>query len=178
MYIPYVVAIWKRKIAPHPFGNIIWGLISLTEALLALINHSGLSGAGVLLISGLICMLQAGVVLVHEKMKHIDKADWFIFTVAVLSIVAWIILKQPLLALTLILFADLSGLIPSLRKIQNAPFCDSAWLWLIKGGTNALAFLAITHYSLLTTLPSIFWTICNTLGGCYILYKQKRAIKL
>lgn len=113
-YVPYYRDILRHKTHPHIYS---WGLWSILTALLAILQIKGGAGAAawVTIVVGLLC---AGVVALSFRIgnKDITKSDTGVAALSLLALVFWLVADQPVLAMTLVVLADVLAFVPTIRK--------------------------------------------------------------
>ena len=82
--------------------------------------------------------------------KNITKSDTIILIVALLAIVVWIKMKNPLLAVFMVSAIDFIGYIPSFRKTFQEPWTETVSSWMIFAIGNIFVILSLGEYNLLT----------------------------
>jgi uncharacterized membrane protein len=79
---------------------------------------------------------------------------------AILAVLIWIFLKNPLYSVVLVAITDFVGFIPTYRKSYAEPWSETTSLYVMSAVSNLLSLLAIANYSLTTALyvSSLFLT--------------------
>jgi hypothetical protein len=64
----------------------------------------------------------------------------------------WLVVRQPLLAMSILVFSDLLGLGPSIRKAWLAPQDESASQWAVNALRHTVSLFAIGSFTAITAL--------------------------
>lgn len=146
--VPYLISIFKGKTKPHIYTWLIW-TITYGIALLGLIYGKG--GWGVLSLSiGMFFVFVIFVACFKYGTKNITKLDTVILVGALLAIVVWFQLHNPLLAVFMVTIIDFVGYIPSFRKTFYEPWTENVTAWTISTFAGLLIMLSLNEYNFLT----------------------------
>lgn len=158
-FLPYLRDMFLKKTKPHTYTWLVWTITQGT-ALAGLIKGNGGWGALTLISSTSFCFL---VFLLSFKYgtKNITKMDTIILLAALLAIIIWWQMKNPLLAVFMVSAIDVLGYIPSFRKTFENPWTETATSWVIFSLANILTIFALSEYNLLTLTYLIAITIAN-----------------
>lgn len=173
-YVPYIIDITKGRAKPHPFSWLIWTITSVSIFTLQLLHGSG-SGAYP---SGIVTVFALTVaILAFSRGKFVVKAlDIVCLGLALVGVVLWLVIQQPVLSIALLLLVDVIGFIPTVRKGWHAPYEDSLSLWGISFMRHFAAFMAINKYNFITILNPAVWMTLN-LGLCFVLVTRRMDIE-
>jgi hypothetical protein len=153
-FIPYARDIFKNKTKPHLYTWLIWGITQGTAAV-ALLYGGGKFGS-ISLIVGIIFVFIICLLSFKYGTKDITISDKIILALALLAIVIWWQLDNPIIAVLMVSAIDGVGYIPTIRKSFKNPWNETLSSWIIIVIVNALALIANAKYNLLTTLyPSV-----------------------
>ena len=105
--------------------------------------------------------------------KNITAFDTFCLIGALISIVVYIFLKSPLLAVIFVSTIDMIGFLPTLRKIYQEPHTEtlSAFAWFIISGS--LSVIAINTYSFINLIYPVSLIAANTVCTLLIFWRRK-----
>jgi len=170
-YYPYVRDIFKGKTKPHIYTWLIWFLTTIT-ALAGLLKGGSINGATPIMIS-LVLVFSIVVLSLKYGTKDITIGDTVVLTLALLSIVVWWQLEQPVLAVFMATAIDLFGYIPTIRKSWNAPQEETFSFWVAMVVIYSLVFLAISEYNLLTVPYVVMCIIVDLLLVILLFYRRK-----
>ena len=159
-YIPYFRDILKKKSVPHPYSWLIWGITSFIVFGLQIV-HGGGAGAYNTLAVGFICLLVAVFAIRNGAKQSITFQDTIILIVAIIAAFLWLFVDQPVLSVSLLVGADIIGIIPSIRKAWHKPHEETLSMWLINAGRHGLSIFALQQYNFITLLNPVVWVIAN-----------------
>jgi hypothetical protein len=160
-FLPYIRAIKQKKIKPHVFSWIIWGVTTLVVFFAQLTDHAGV-GAWPIGFSALITLYVAVLAYKGKADTIITLSDWFFFTLAMSSLPLWYITTNPLWAVIILTFTDVVGFAPTFRKAYTSPFDEQLTFFVLITIRNAIVLVALEHYSLTTTLfPAAIALACT-----------------
>ena len=173
-YIPYFRDIFKKKTKPHLYTWLIWG-ITQGIATVALLYGGGKFG-GISLTVGTIFVWIIFLLSFKYGTKDITVSDKIVLTLALLAIVIWWRLDNPLAAVLMISAIDGIGYIPTIRKSFKDPWSETLSSWVVIVIVNSLAFFANSEYNFLTVayLATIFVANMAVVLVCFF---RRRVVK-
>jgi hypothetical protein len=147
-FLPYLWEIFKGKTEPHMFTWLIWCITQGTATAGILYGGGGLIGKGLILSTVLVFM----VFLLSFKYgtKNITRNDVIILALALLAIVVWWQLNNPVLAILMVTGIDALGYVPTYRKLMVEPWSESLVSWTAFSTAYVLSILSLVEYNLLT----------------------------
>jgi hypothetical protein len=170
-YVPYVRDTIKGKTTPHVYTWFIWGFVTAIAFGLQITHNAG-PGAFTTLAAAIVCLVICGFG-VRQGSKNVTKSDSIFFVLSLLTLVLWLIIKQPVAAVILASTIDMLGFIPTIRKSWRKPYEET----LVSYQTNTLRFclalFALNHYTLITTLYPVSWVLANGLFSAYLVMRRK-----
>jgi hypothetical protein len=170
--IPYVVAILKKRIQPHPYTWFIWSLVSGVTFFGQVAKGAG--PATIAFAASEIFTIIIFIFSLRYGFKHIPKYDSYFLIAALCGIIPWLILKDPTWSVIIMVTIDVIAFIPTLKKTWKTPKTESPVLY----GSNVLrhgfSLLALSSYNIATVLHSVVMIITNTLMTSFILRKAKK----
>ena len=173
-YVPYFRDIFAKKTKPHAYTWLVW---AITQGTVAMGVWYGGGKFGFISFAVAVPL----VVLVflfslHYGTRNITKADTSALVVALLAIVVWWQLRQPLVAVFMVTAIDLIGYFPTFRKSFEEPWSEtmSSWTGFIIG--NYLTILALDKYNVLTLTYLIAINFAN-IALVAICLMRRRVIK-
>ncbi len=173
-YGPYIADILKRKTVPHTFTFLIWGLASSITWALQVHGGAGV-GAWITFAVSAVCIFIFFLCFKYGE-KTITVSDIVFLLLALFSLFLWLIVKQPVLSVILVVLTDILGFAPTLRKSWNKPHSETLFTWWIAAFRHALGIIALQKFNLLTLLYPVAWTVANFIF-CAILLIRRRQIK-
>lgn len=165
-YVPYFRDIFAKKTKPHLFTWLIWATTQGTAAA-ALLYGGGKFGVMSLIIGTLLVSV-IFVLSFKYGTKNITRSDTIMLVVALLAILVWWQLNNPLLSVLMISAIDGLGYIPTLRKSYAEPYSETISFWIIMAVVSILTiisnaeynFLTVTYLAVLITGNTTVATIC------------------
>lgn len=158
-YLPYFRDMLRGTTKPHAYTWLIWSITQST-AVAGLFYGNGGWGAFALLIGTIFAFI---VFLLSFKYgtKNITKGDTIILIAALLAIIVWWQLNNPLLSVLMVSIIDFLGYLPSFRKTFAEPWTETPISWAVFSITNILTVFALTQYNFLTLAYLITMTGAN-----------------
>lgn len=170
-FLPYIASILKGNTAPHVFSWVIWGSTTFVVFLAQLADNGG-AGAWPIGVSGVITLFVAVLAYLKHSDSRITRTDWLFFIAAMSSLPFWYLTSDPLWAVVLLTAVDVLGFGPTIRNALANPFDEQLMFYLIFALRNAVAIVALEHYSVTTVLfPVVTGVACLVLVG---LVSQRR----
>lgn len=172
-YVPYYRDILKGKTHPHLYSWSLWALLGILIIALQFIGGAGPS-VWVTVAANLMCI---GVVILGFKggKRYITKSDTAVAVLALIAIVFWLLINQPVISLLLLIVADLLAFIPTFRKAWKAPHTETTSLYVTNTIRFTLALLAVETYTFLSSGWIIAWVVANAIFSI-ILIARKRLV--
>ena len=158
-FIPYLLDTFKLKTKPHIYTWIIWALTQGT-ATFAIFYGGGRLG-GVELAIGVVLQIVVIIFALKYGTKDITKSDAFVLVIALLAILVWWQLKQPILSVALVSAIDVFGYIPTFRKSYKDPWSETLATWILFAMSDIFAILALSKYNFLTVTYLTSITVVN-----------------
>ena len=170
-YIPYFRDILKGKTQPHVYSWSLWTLLTILIIALQLLGKAG----SATWVTGAAGLMSLGVVLFSLKngKKYITTSDTIVAILSLLAIVFWVFAKQPIVAMILVVAADMLAFIPTVRKSWQAPHSETLSLYVTNTLRFTLALLAVQTYTFLSTLWIVAWVIANGLFSVLIVMRRR-----
>ena len=173
-YVPYIIDILKRKTTPHTFTFLIWGLASSITWALQVHGGAGV-GAWITFAVSAVCIFIFFLCLEYGE-KSITRSDILFFALALFSLFLWLVVKQPLLSVILVVLTDVLGFAPTIRKSWNKPHSETLFTWWVAAFRHALGIIALEKFNIFTLLYPVAWVAANLIF-CFILLIRRTQIK-
>lgn len=171
-YIPYYRDLIQGKTRPHIYSWSLWGLLTI---LLVALQIKGGAGAAtwITAAAGLLCV---GVVILSLKngKRDITTSDTIVAVLALLAIIFWLIIEQPLISMILVILADLLAFIPTIRKSYNHPYSETLSLYVTNALRFILALFAVEQYNFLSTSWIVAWIAGNALLSILLIVRRRQ----
>jgi hypothetical protein len=173
-YIPYIKDTFKGKTKPHIFSWFLWSLVSFI-AFGIQITNKGAFGSLPNLVMGIICLVILSRALLNGT-KDISKIDIFSLILALLAIVLWLVAKQDLLSIFLIILVDMFSFLPTFRKSWNKPKEETLITWIMSCIRQVLIILALGEINLVNVAFPAYALVINIIFCFLLVYRRKRLI--
>ncbi|MFA6198542.1 MAG: hypothetical protein WC734_05355 [Patescibacteria group bacterium] len=158
-FVPYFRDIFRGKTKPHAYTWLIW---TITQGTAVAGLWYGRGGWGALALTiGTVLVFVVFLVSLKRGTRNITKSDTVILIAALLAIVVWWQLHNPLAAVIMVSIIDVIGYFPSFRKTYQEPWTETPLSWVTFAMANILSMLALSEYSFLTLTYLIAITIAN-----------------
>lgn len=155
----YFKEIFEQKTKPHIYTWIIWTITQGTATMAAIYGGSKFGSLGLIMMTILVASI--AVLCITYGTKNITRSDTLILILALLAIVVWWKLDNPLLAVIMVSIIDGAGYIPTFRKTYEQPESESLSFWIAIQAANILAILAAHEYNLLTMTYIVMLTVLD-----------------
>jgi len=156
---PYLWGILKGTTKPERATWLIWSVLGTIAFFSQLKLHGGwsllfvgLDGLGTIIVFGL--SLKFGV----GGWKPLDRLA---LAIASIGVVVSLVTRQPLLALTGVILADLSGATLTIVKAFRAPDSETAITWLLVGTSALIGALSVGKLQLDILIYPLYLTLAN-----------------
>lgn len=146
---PYVKDIFSLKTKPHVYTWLIWSLTTGTAAFAAYYGGGGVGSINLILM--FIVTFFIFLISIKYGTKNINVWDTIILITALLAILVWWQLKQPLISVLMVSAIDIIGYFPSFRKSWHEPWSETMISWAGFSVSYIFAILALNEYNFLTT---------------------------
>ena len=149
-FVPYFRDIFLHKTKPHIYTWLIWSLLQGTSVF---IMFYGGAGIGVLpFVIGTILCGSIFILSFKYGTKNITLFDTICLIGALVALIFYIFLHDPVSSIILVSVIDFIGFIPTFRKSYAEPKTETSSTYLISAISSALAIVALLNYSLVTML--------------------------
>ena len=127
-YIPYVRAMVRREIQPHPISWLLWSILGFVT----LVTYIGVGAHDTLPIAVLNCIGPCVIFLFTIKYWKggFTRFDYLCLTFSLVSILIYIVFHRATVALTINLVGDFFAALPTIRKTWLDPRSENSWAWL------------------------------------------------
>jgi hypothetical protein len=170
--IIYYAAILRGKTRPHLYTRVVFAIV---ESIIFFGQFAAGGGMGSW-VTGATALLTIGIVILCLRYgtKDVTKSDGIALTLALICIVIWAVVEDPLWAVLFAVFIDFWAIIPTFRKTWNAPQSESLWAWSVAQVKWLFAIFALSTFSLTTLIYPIEVLIANGILIFIILYRRNR----
>lgn len=169
-YAIYFKEIFTKKIIPHAFSWLVWGILT-SIAFAAQVVENGGAGAWNTGVTGLFCLI-ISVIGFTKGRKDFTKFDWICLITALIAIVLWWFTKNPTLSVILVTTIDAIGCFPTIRKSFHKPFEENATIFALSSSKFIIALFALETYTLATWLYPVSLVITNVIMMSVIIIRR------
>jgi len=171
-YVPYIRDILHGKTKPHAYSWFVWGLLG---AIIFALQVKGGGGFGAYVtLSAVIITFIVFLLSLKGGKKDITTSDTIFFGAALVAIGLWVLAKQPILSMVLLVTIDMLAFIPTVRKSWHKPNEETLFTWGLNSFRYCLAIVALSQYNILTLLYPITWTIANVMLALLLISRRKQ----
>lgn len=170
-FYPYIRDIFRGKTRPHLYTWLIWGITQATATVGLIYGGGGLSGITLALSTFLVLVVAA--LCFRFGTKNITRSDTVMLIAALVAIVVWWQLNNPLLAVFMVSVIDFVGYIPTWRKTYQEPWSETLLFWIMSGSIPVLILFTNSEYNLLTTTYLLTIITANVLSVLLIYTRRK-----
>ncbi len=171
-YIIYIMDMFKWKTKPHLFSWIIFLILGTISFLIQYNDWAG-PGAWGALWAALIALIITALAFKYGD-KHITKGDTVSFTLALISIIFYLILPDPTYSLLLVMFIIGLAFYPTFRKSWNKPSEETFMTYVLAWSRYFISIFAIYHFSFLTLTYPIYLVIINISFITMVLIRKRQ----
>ena len=171
-YIPYLRDTIKGSTKPHVFSWLIGMIISFIAFGLQIQEKSGPSSYVTLsaaIISSVIVFYSF-----KNKDKDITKWDYICLALSVASLVAWLIVKQPVLSMFFVILTETISFIPTIRKSWKKPYTETLSSYVTNFFRFIVALLALNKYTFVAIGYPLTWLLLNGGFATLLIYRRKQ----
>ncbi len=170
-YGAYIYSIYRGETRPHPFSWFIWGLLTVIAFFAQVADNAG-PGAWITGVSAVITFIIAAIGYVKRSDIKITRNDWITFIAAIGAIPLWLITETPLYSVILITIIDAIAFYPTFYKSWYKPNQELVFEYILAGLKYGLSIIALSHYSVITTLYPLSLVLMNTLFIGMVYYRR------
>lgn len=167
----YFRDIFKRKTTPHLYSWLIWGITQGTATAAAWYGGSKFGAIclaiGTILVIGIICLT------FKHATKNITRSDTILLIVALLAIIIWWQMGNPLIAVLIVTAIDAIGFIPTFRKSFVKPWSETLSFWAGMAIASAFIIASTAQYNVLTVTYAAMLLLGNMTVWMICLFRRK-----
>lgn len=169
-YIPYHLDIYRGKTTPHIYSWFIWGTAT---AIAFALQVSG--GAGVGSWMTLVIALNAFVIFffgLRRGNKDVTISDTVFFILSLITILIWLVAKQPVVSIILISTIEMLGFIPTIRKSWYKPHSETLFTYALSAFRHGLSIFALQELNIITWLYPVTWSLANAFFSIMLIVRR------
>jgi hypothetical protein len=172
-FAPYISGIRGGTMKPHFFSWVIW-TISSTVVFFAQVVAEGGAGAWSTGVSALLTAYVTWLAWSLHRDISITRSDWVFLWSALASLPLWYITADPLWSVVILTTVDLFGFGPTLRKLYDYPYEESAFFYALFAARSAISLVALESLSLTTLLFPVAMVISCGLTSLMLLWRRRQ----
>lgn len=170
-FFPYFRDIFLHKTKPHMYTWLIWSLLQGTSVFIMLYGNAGI---GVLpFVIGTILCGSIFILSFKYGTKNITLIDKICLIGAIVALIFYIFLHDPVSSIILVALIDFIGFIPTFKKSYIEPNTETASTYIISAISSVLAIIALFNYSFITIFYPITLVLTDTICWLIIIKKNK-----
>jgi len=171
-FIPYFRDIFRHKTKPHIYTWLIWSLLQGTSVVIMFYNGAGI-GILPFIIGTTLC---GSIFLLSFKYgtKNITPFDTVCLIGALVALIFYILLDNPMVSIVLVSLIDFIGFIPTFRKSYIEPNTETASTYLLSAISSVLAIGAFLNYSLIIVLYPLTVVLTDMICWFIIILRRKK----
>lgn len=173
-YIPYLRDTYIGKTKPHVISWFLWTLVSFIAFGLQWSKGAG-AGSYANFAMGIICLVLF-IFSFRNGTKEIKIVDIVSFVMAILAIILWLVVNQPVWSIILVVLIDALSFTPTFIKSWNKPKQETLFTWILNIIRPGLILLSIRELNFVTVLFPIYALIVNSLF-CILLITRRKIVK-
>jgi uncharacterized membrane protein HdeD (DUF308 family) len=170
-FFPYLRDVFRRKTQPHSYTWLIWTILQVT-GVVAMFNNGAGIGALALTVGAFFCGY-IFILSLKYGTKNITLFDTVCLIGALAAIAVYVFLHNPVLSVILITVIDFVGFLPTLRKAYVEPYSETISLYALGVIWSTFNIIAISTYSLTTTLYPSCILFANAVC-CLVLWAKRK----
>lgn len=170
--LSYIYTIVRGKTRPHLYSVAM-------DALISTIVFAGAftagAGAGVWSLGVATVLVYVMVILCFKYgTKDVKPIDGVFALLALLSVIPWVLTKDPTLSVVLASLINLLSFIPAFRKTWNDPYSEPATIWGANALKHVISLPATSVFSVATVFYSLSVICLNIVFVAMILLRRKK----
>jgi hypothetical protein len=172
-YIPYFKDTISGKTKPHVISWFLWTLVSFIAFGLQWSKGAG-AGAYANFAMGLICLVLF-IFSFKNGTTKIKTVDVISFILALLAIILWLVVHQPVWSITLVVLIDALSFTPTFVKSWSKPKQETLFTWILSTVRQGCALLALKEVNFVTAAFPVYALSANALF-CALLITRRKTI--
>jgi len=169
-YVPYFKDIIKKRIKPHAFSWLIWG-ITQTAVFFAQTSKGGGAGAWAVGAPALLNLI-IFVIAIFRGEKEITRLDKASLLFALSGIALWAITTDPLWSVIIATGVDVVGFVPTARKSYKKPNEEAVTIYMLNGMAFGISLFALQSVNLTTFLYPASLVVTNAVFVTMVMMRR------
>lgn len=168
---PYWRDILRKKTQPHSYTWLIWTLLQIIGSIIMFSTGAGI-GTLAMAAGAIVCGYIFILSLTYGT-KNITVFDTVCLIGALVSMVIYFFLHDPVISVIILTVTDFVGFLPTLRKAYMEPYSETLSLYLLGVVWSSFNMAAIGTYSITTTLYPACILVANAICCCTLWLRRK-----
>lgn len=173
-YIPYLKDTIAGKTKPHVISWFLWTLVSFIAFGLQWSKGAG-AGSYANFAMGLICLVLF-LYSFKNGTKEVKLADVVSFILAILAIILWLIVNQPVWSILLVVLIDALSFTPTFIKSWNKPRQETLFTWILSSVRQGCVLLSLREVNFVTAAFPAYALVANALFCLLLITRRKVAV--
>jgi hypothetical protein len=173
-YSFYFRDIFAGKTKPHAYSWLVWALLTAI-AFAGQLHDNGGAGAWVTGVTAAISFIIFFLAIKRGE-KNVTRSDKINLAAALLAILPWLLIGDPLFSVILITIIDFLGFLPTIRKSWHKPHEETLIHYVLAGLKFVLAILALDIYTLTTWLYPASLVAANLFFVIMLISRRKKHV--
>jgi hypothetical protein len=175
--IKYIIAAFQNQIQPNIVSWSVWSVSSLLSFSAAFSLGSDFLQIFSTFTAGFFPLLTVlSLIIIHKGKFKLSKLDFICIILALVGLVFWKTLGNPIFAYSAGLLADMIGFLPTILKTIKNPKSEDYKIYLIGVGNVIIQLLVLKSFSIYTLGFPIYVLIFNSLVVGVILIDKHRSV--
>lgn len=170
--LAYIYTIVRGKTRPHLYTVGIDAVISSIVLAGAFVAGAG-AGIWSLAVSTVFVLFMVLLCFTYGT-KDVKPVDAYFAAAALLTVVPWMLTKDPTLSIVLASVINLLSVVPAFRKTWNDPYSEPVVIWGLNGAKHVVAIAATAVISVATIFYSVSIIIMNLAFVLMMLYRRQQ----
>lgn len=158
--LPYLLDSIRGKIKPHFVSWLIWSIITLIAFFGQMEKGAG-SGAWVTGAMGVTNIIIAAFAFKNGT-RNVTGMDKKLFFGTLLAIAFWVLIKEPLLSILVVIAIDASAVYFTVKKAFSHPKSENAILFYSNLAKTIIAIIALQQYNIVTVIYPVYQLVSNS----------------
>ncbi|MBU0531580.1 hypothetical protein KJ910_03780 [Patescibacteria group bacterium] len=172
-FVPYIVAILRRQTKPNRATWWIWTAVGLMLG--SSYYFSGASHTIWVPVSYTVGPFITALLSIKYGEGGWTRFDRWCLIGAGVSLLLWVVFREPLVALTINLIIDLLGALPTIRKAYRKPEEEDRLAWLLFFLGNTCNMFAVEQWNYaIAAYPIYMFLVCGTIALLVLRPRSKK----
>lgn len=174
-FIPYIVAILRKKTRPNRASWWIWTVLGITLG--TSYYFSGAEHTIWVPVSYAVGPFIVAILSIKYGEGGWNRFDLFCLGATVISLVLWALFRTPLVALFINLFIDLLGALPTIKKTYKDPKSEDPIAWILFFCGNTCNLFAIEELRFAILAYPVYMFLVSSLIMALVVWPRNKKTK-